>query len=36
MYFCMTVPLLVAVAFSGWSRGLRVFCGLCAVLGAPG
>ncbi len=36
MYFCMTVPLLVAVAFSGWSRALRSFCGLCAVLGAVG
>jgi hypothetical protein len=36
MYFCLTVPLLVAVAFSGWSRRLRVFCGLCAVAACAG
>jgi hypothetical protein len=36
MYFCMTTPLLVAVAFSGWSRGLRLFCGLCALFACTG
>jgi len=36
MYFCLAVPPLVAVAASGWSRGLRFFCGLCSVLGAVG
>jgi hypothetical protein len=36
MYFCMTVPLLVAVALSGWSLRLKWFCGLCSVLGAVG
>jgi hypothetical protein len=36
MYFCMTAPLLVAVAFSGWSRWLKCFCGLCAVLASVG
>jgi len=36
MYFCMTAPLLVAVAFSGWLRWLKWFCGLCAVLASVG
>jgi len=36
MYFCMTVPLLVAVSLSGWSRGLRLFCGLCALAACAG
>jgi len=36
MYLCMSVPPLVAVACSGWSRPLRWFCGACAVLGAAG
>jgi O-antigen ligase len=36
MYFCMTAPLLVAVACGGWSRGLKLFCGVCASLAAVG
>jgi O-antigen ligase len=36
MYFCMTAPLLAAVAFSGWSRGLRLFCGACTLLATVG
>jgi len=36
MYFCLTAPPLVAVATSGWSRSLRLFCGLCALLAAVG
>lgn len=36
MYFCLTAPPLIAVAYSGWSRGLRWFCGLCSVLAAGG
>jgi hypothetical protein len=36
MYFCLTAPLLVAVAYSGWSRGTRWFCGCCSVLAAGG
>jgi len=36
MYFCLTVPVLVAAAFSGWSRALRWFCAVCAGLGAVG
>ena len=36
MYLCMAAPPLVAVAVSGWSRGLRLFCGLCALLAAVG
>ena len=36
MYFCLTVPLLVAVAFSGWSRGLRAFCGICSLAACAG
>ncbi len=36
MYFCMTAGPLVAVAASGWSRSLKLFCGVCAVLGAIG
>jgi hypothetical protein len=36
MYFCLTVPLLVAVAYSGWSRGLRIFCGLCSLAACAG
>jgi hypothetical protein len=34
MYCCLTVPLLVAGAFAGWSRPLQWFCGGCAALGA--
>jgi hypothetical protein len=36
MYFCLTVPTLVGIAVSGWSRWLRHLCGACAVLGAVG
>jgi len=36
MYLCLTTPLLVAVAYAGWSRWLRIFGGLCAALGAVG
>ncbi len=36
MYFCMAVPPLLAVACSDWSRGLKLFCGVCSVLGAVG
>ena len=36
MYFCLTVPPLVAAAFGGWSRALRGFCAVAAVLGVVG
>lgn len=36
MYLCLTVPLLVAVAFAGWSRPLRWFCAVAAGLGTVG
>ncbi len=36
MYLCLTVPPLVALAFGGWYRWLRWFCGACALLGAGG
>jgi O-antigen ligase len=36
MYFCMTVPPLVAAAFAGWSRALRWFCAVASALGAVG
>jgi len=36
MYFCLTVPPLVAAAFAGWSRALRWFCSVAAALGAVG
>jgi O-antigen ligase len=36
MYCCLTVPLLVAGAFAGWSRLLNWFCAVCAALGAVG
>ena len=36
MYLCLTVPLLVAVAFAGWSRPLRWFCAVTAGLGTIG
>ena len=36
MYFCLTVPPLVAAAFAGWSRALRWFCAGAAALGAVG
>jgi O-antigen ligase len=36
MYFCLTVPPLVAAAFAGWSRALRWFCAAAAALGAVG
>lgn len=36
MYFCLAIPLLVAVALSGWSRLLRGFCAVAVVLGTVG
>jgi hypothetical protein len=36
MYFCLTVPPLVAAAFAGWSRALRWFCAAASGLGAVG
>jgi O-antigen ligase len=36
MYFCLTAPLLVAIACSGWSCWLRLFCGLCAAMACVG
>jgi O-antigen ligase len=36
MYFCLTVPVLFAVAVSGWSAAIRLFCGVCSFLGAVG
>jgi O-antigen ligase len=36
MYLCLTVPLLAAAAFAGWSRSLRWFCAVAAVLGSIG
>jgi O-antigen ligase len=36
LYFCMTVPPLVAAAFAGWSRWLRWFCAVAAGLGTIG
>jgi O-antigen ligase len=36
MYLCLTAPLLIAVACSGWSRLLRLYCGVCAALAAVG
>ena len=36
MYLCLAAPPLVAVATSGWSRRLRLFCGLCGLLAAVG
>jgi len=36
MYFCLTVPPLIAAAFAGWSRALRWFCAVAAALGAVG
>lgn len=36
LYFCLTVPLLVAAAFGGWSRLLRWFCAVAVALGAVG
>jgi O-antigen ligase len=36
MYLCLTVPPLAALAFGGWSRWLRWFCGACALLGTGG
>lgn len=36
LYLCLTVPLLVAVAFAGWSRPLRWFCAVAGGLGAVG
>lgn len=34
MYLCLTVPPLVAFACSGWSRWLRLACGVAAALGS--
>jgi hypothetical protein len=36
MYFCLSVPPLIAVACSGWSRPLRWFCAASSALGAVG
>lgn len=36
MYLCLTVPPLVAVAFSGWTRALRWSCAVGAALGSVG
>jgi hypothetical protein len=36
MYLCSTTPLLVAVAYAGWSRRLRWFCAFAAVSGTVG
>jgi hypothetical protein len=36
MYYCLTVPPLVAIACAGWSRTLRWFCAGAAVLGTVG
>jgi hypothetical protein len=36
MYCCLTVPLLVAGAFAGWSRPLKWFCAITAALGSLG
>lgn len=36
MYLCMTVPLLVAAAFAGWSPWLRRGCAVAAGLGTVG
>jgi O-antigen ligase len=36
MYLCLATPPLIAVAAAGWSRSLKWFCGLCAMLGAIG
>jgi len=36
MYFCMTVPPLVAGAYAGWSRQLRWICAAAAALGTIG
>jgi hypothetical protein len=36
MYFCMTTPLLVAVACAGWSKGLKLFCGISSGLATVG
>ena len=36
MYFCLTVPPLVAIAHAGWSRALRWFCAAAAAFGAVG
>jgi O-antigen ligase len=34
MYFCLTTPVLVAVACAGWSKGLKLLCGFASVLAA--
>ncbi len=36
MYFCLTAPLLVAVAYAGWTRWLRLLGGISAGLAAVG
>lgn len=36
MYLCMTGPLMVAMAYGGWSKRLRIFCGLAAGCAAIG
>jgi O-antigen ligase len=36
MFFCMATPPLVAFACCGWSRLLKLFCGICAGFAAVG
>jgi O-antigen ligase len=36
MYFCLTAPPLIAVAYAGWTAWLRWFGGVCAILAAVG
>ncbi len=36
MYFCMATPPLAAFACCGWSRMLKLYCGICAALAAVG
>ncbi|HWA10533.1 MAG TPA: O-antigen ligase family protein, partial [Opitutaceae bacterium] len=36
MFYCLTVPVLVACACAGWSRWLRWFCGLATAMGTVG
>lgn len=36
MYLCMCTPLLVAVAYAGWTKWLQWFCGFCALFAAGG
>lgn len=36
MYFCLTAPPLIALAYAGWTVRLRWFGGVCAMLAAEG